>query len=103
MKNYDSNKPSSYLMYIDANNLHGNAMSKKLPYGNFTWIDDLSIFTEDFIKSYNENKDTGDLPVVDVVYPLNLHESHKHLPFLPVKTRIEKFTKLSCNFNDKKH
>ena len=45
MKNYDSNKPSSYLMYVDANNLHGNAMSKKLPYGNFTWIDDLSIFT----------------------------------------------------------
>ena len=58
MKNYDSNKPSSYLMYVDANNLYGYTMSKKLHYGNFKWVKDLSIFTEDFIKNYNGNSDT---------------------------------------------
>ena len=52
MKSYDSNKESTYLMYVDANNLYGYAMWKKLPYGNFKWVEDLSIFTEDFIKSY---------------------------------------------------
>ena len=103
MKNYDSNKLSNYLMYVDANNLYGYAMSKKLPYGNFKCIDDLSIFTEDVIKNYNENSDTGYLLVVDVAYPQNLHESHKYLPFLPVKTKIDKVTKLSCNSNDKKY
>ena len=51
MKNYNRNKPSSHLTYVDANDLYGYAMSKKLPYGNFKWIDDLSIFTEDFIKN----------------------------------------------------
>ena len=103
MKNYDRNKLSNYLMYVDANNLYGYAMSKKLPYGNFKCIDDLSIFTDDVIKNYNENRDTGYLLVVDVAYPQNLHESHKYLPFLPVKTKIDKVTKLSCNSNDKKY
>ena len=35
MKNYDKTKPSCYLMYVDANNLYGYAMSKKLPTDNF--------------------------------------------------------------------
>ena len=32
-------------------------MFKKLPVDGFKWIDHLSIFTEDFIKNYNENSD----------------------------------------------
>ena len=50
MKNYDKNKESSSLMYLDANNLYGFAMSKKLPVDGFKWVDELSIFTEDFKK-----------------------------------------------------
>ena len=37
MKNYDKNKESSYLMYLDANNFYGWAMSQKLPVGSFKW------------------------------------------------------------------
>ena len=37
MKNYDKNKASSYLMYLDANNLYGWAMSQKSPVGDFKW------------------------------------------------------------------
>ena len=59
MKNYDKNKESSFLMYVDASNLYGWAMSKKLPIDRFKWVDDLSMFTEDFIKSYNEEGDVG--------------------------------------------
>ena len=90
MKNYDSNKPSIYLMYVDANNLYGYGMSKKLPYGNFKWIDDLSIFTEDFIKNYNENSDTGYLLVVDVLYPQNLMKVINIYHFYLLKLKLIK-------------
>ena len=59
MKNFDKNKESSFLMYVDANNLYGWAMSKKLPVDGFKWVDDLTMFTEDFIKSYDEESDIG--------------------------------------------
>ena len=37
MKNYDKNKESSYLMYLDANNLYGWTMSQKLRVDIFKW------------------------------------------------------------------
>ena len=51
MKSYDKNKESSFLIYDYSNNLYGFAMCKKLPVSDFKWVDDLSIFTEEFIKS----------------------------------------------------
>ena len=37
MKNYDKSKESSYIQYLDANNLHGWAMPQKLPLDGFKW------------------------------------------------------------------
>ena len=53
MKNYDKSIESSYLMYLDANNLHGWATSKKLPVNGSKWKNDLSRFNENFKKNYN--------------------------------------------------
>ena len=57
MKNYDKNIESSYLMYLDANNLYGWAMSQKLPVNGFKWKKNVSKFDKDFIKNYDENSD----------------------------------------------
>ena len=103
MKTYDKNKESSFLISNDANNLYGFAMCKKLPLGNFKWIDDLSVFTEDFIKNYDEKDDTGYLYVVDVEYPKNLHMLHSNLPFLPERMKINNCAKLACNVEDKEN
>ena len=97
MKNYDKNKESLFLMYVDANNLYGWAMSKKLPADGFKWVDDLSMSTEDFIKSYDEEGDAGYLLVVDIEYPKTLRMLHSDLPFLPEKMKINKCPKLVCN------
>ena len=91
------NKESTFLIYDDANNLYGWSMCKKLPVGNFKWIDHLSIFTEEFIKNYDEEGDIGYLFVVDVEYPKSLHNLHSNLPFLPERMEINNCTKLICN------
>ena len=55
MKNYDKNITSSYLAYLDANNLYGWEMSQKRPVNGFEWVEGLFQFKEDFIKNYDEN------------------------------------------------
>ena len=55
MKNYDNDVKSSYLMYLDANNFYGWAMSQKLPINGFEWVEDLSQFKEDFMKNHDED------------------------------------------------
>ena len=51
-KSYDKNIQSSYLMYLDGNNLYGWAMSQNLPVDGFKWIKKLSDFDERFVKNY---------------------------------------------------
>ena len=81
MKNYNNNEESSYIQYLDTNNLYGWVMSKKLPVNGFKWIDNNEI-NEEFIKNYNENDNKGYILEVDVKYPKRLHELHYDLPFL---------------------
>ena len=81
MKNYNNNEESSYIQYLDANNLYGWAMSKKLPVNGFKWVE--HVINVEFIKSYNENDKKGYILEVDVKYPKKLHHLHSDLPFLP--------------------
>ena len=78
-------------------------MCKKLPVSDFKWVDDLSIFTEDFIKNYDENSDKGYISEVDIEYPINIHMQHNDLPFLPERMKINKGSKLVCNVRDKEN
>ena len=103
MKNYGKNKESTFLVYDDANNLYGFAMCTKLPVSDFKWVDDLSIFTEDFMKNYDEESDIGYLFVVDVEYPRNLYKLDSDLPFLRERMKINNCTKVVCNVQDKEN
>ena len=100
MKNYNNNKESSYIQYLDANNLYGWAMSKKLPVNGFKWLDSNKINE----KNYNENNNKDYILEVDVKYPKRLHKLHSDLPFLSERMEISKCKKLVCNlFNKKKY
>ena len=68
MRNYDKNIKSSYLAFLDANNLYGWVMSQKLPVNGLEWVEEkwLSKFNEDFIKKYDENSNITYFLEVDV-------------------------------------
>ena len=101
MTNYDNTQKSVYLMYLDAIKVYGWAMSKKLPIDSFKWEQDLSMFTPDFIKNYDENSDIGYLFYVDITYPHDLRDKHSDLPFLPDRKTVNKVNKLICSEYDK--
>ena len=61
MKNYDEKMDSSYIQYLDGNNLYGWPMTPKLPVDGFKWEKNMFKFNEDFIKNYDEDSDKGDL------------------------------------------
>ena len=102
MNNYDENEESSYIQYLDANNLYGWAMSQKLPVSNFKWIKDTSKVNEYSIKNYFENSKKGYILEVEVKYPKKLHELHGDLPFLPRRIKFDKCKKLVCDLHNKK-
>ena len=102
IKNYNENEESSYIQYLDANNLYGWAMSQRLPKINFKWVEDTSKIDEDFIKNYNENSSKGYILKVDVKHPRKLHDLHSDLPFLPKRIKIDKCKKLVCDLRNKK-
>ena len=102
MKNYNNNnEESSYIQYLDTNDLYGWAMSKKLPVNGFKWTDNNKI-NEELKKNYNENDKKGYIFEVDVNYPKKLHELHIDLKSLPERMEINKCKKLVCNLYNKK-
>ena len=101
MENYDGSKESSYIQYLDANNLYGWAMSQKLLVNDFKWVEDILRINEEFIKNYDENNDKGYILEVDVKYSKKLHDIYSDLPFLPKRMKIDKCKKLVCSLLNK--
>ena len=103
MKDYDRKKKSSYIQYLDANNLYGKAMTEKLAVRGFRWMNDISKMDEDFVKDYDKNNNKGYILDVDVNYPNKLQNLHNDVPFLPERMVINNTKKLVCNLSDKKN
>ena len=89
MKTYNKKLPTKYIMYLDANNLYGWAMSQYLPTGNFKWLSQKQIKKTNLGK-YTENSDKGLILEVDLEYPQDLHNLHNDFPLGPEKIKVDK-------------
>ena len=101
-KGFNKNKPSKYLMYLDANNLYGCAMSEKLPTHGFKWLtggEMEKLFNNRVIQVWEK------IPCileVDLEYPENLHDLHNDYPFCPERVKCKNgVEKLIPNLRDK--
>lgn len=95
---------SSYIIYLDANNLYGYAMSEFLPYANFKWLTDTQI-NEFNIATKSDKADVGYILEVDLDYPEKLHKLHNDFPFCMENTKpnylTSKQNKLIANLHPK--
>ena len=83
MNDCDSNKQSTFITYLDKNNLYGRAMSEYLPYGEFEWLKNVDSFD---VMSIDKKSDVGYILEVDLKYPKELHELHNDYLLAPEKT-----------------
>lgn len=81
MENFDAERESSYIMYVDCNNLYGKSMTQHLPIRNFEWCTEQ--FDVDKILNIADDSETGYIFEVDLEYPDNIHDLHSDFPFCP--------------------
>ena len=89
MKTYDKKAPSKYIMYLDANNLYGWAMSQYLPTGGFKWLSQKQIDKINLAK-YEVDSKKGLILEVDLEYPEKLHDLHNDYPLASEKLKVTK-------------
>jgi hypothetical protein len=92
MKDYNPKDPSSYIMYLDANNLYGWAMSQPLPVGNYEW-EKAEDFNEDSIKNLKHDVNKGFIFDCDLDVPEELHDYFNEYPLAP-ESRLGEYSPL---------
>ena len=93
MKDFNKSELSKYLMYVDANNLYGWAMSQKLPVHSFKWMSNKeieNIFNNQIVQVWNKNPCILE---VDLIYPEELHDLHNDYPLCPERVECDKGVK----------
>ena len=84
---YDSNRPTTHITYLDANNVYGCAMSMPLPISDFRWLSREEIDVLD-ISALPADSKTGYILEVDLEYPRHLHDLHSDYPLAPERLHV---------------
>ena len=102
-ESFNKNKPSKYLMYLDANNLYGTAMCNKLPTHGFKWMSGgelENLYENQVLQIWNK---TPCILEVDLEYPKKMHNLHNDYPLCPEGVKCKNgVEKLIPNLRDKK-
>ena len=95
--NFDAQKPSTFIIMIDDNNLYGGVIENFcLPLNDFEYFDKVwdSEIEPKLINKILETEDESDVGYiveVDLDYPDDLHELHSDFPSAPTKDKIDAY------------
>ena len=108
MTDYKPKKESTFIQYLDANNLYGWAMSQHLPTHGFKWIKDLTKeklyeILNKLSHSLSNPYNKGYIFEVDLEYPPHLWETHNDYPLAPEKIKVNDVEKLISHFKPRKN
>ena len=108
MKTYNPDEETSFIQYLDANNLYGWAMSQNLPTHGFKWMrnltkESLMEILEKTNHSMSNRGRKGYIFEVDLEYPSKLWETHNDYPLAPEKMIVNGVEKLICHFKPRKN
>ena len=84
VEGHNFSKSSSFILYLDANNLYGRAMQEYLPWKNFEWMSPHQL-NYDFIKGLEPEGEVGCIMQCSLEYPVALHNYHSDYSLAPVK------------------
>ena len=101
MKTYDPQKTSTYIQYLDANNLYGWAMSQPLPTHGFKWVKNIT--KEKVFDILEQGGFLGYIFDVDLEYPKHLWKLHNDYPLAPEPIKVDGVEKLISHFKPKKN
>ena len=108
MKNYNLGKETTFIQYLDANNLYGWAMSQNLPTHGFKWMKNITKEkVMDILDKANHSMSNrgrkGYIFEVDLEYPKKLWETHNDYPLAPEKMIVNGVEKIICHFKPRKN
>lgn len=84
---YDATKPSSHILYLDANNLYGWSMSEPMAIGEFEWLTEEQISHIDWC-TQSVDQSHGYIVECDIEYPKELHDLHSDYPLAPQRMTV---------------
>ena len=86
--NYTSDKPTSFIINLDVNNLYGTCLVKKLPLKNFKFLEYEEYKNIDWL-NIKTNKNVGYIIECDLEYDESLHDYHNDFPLCPEKGKVD--------------
>ena len=91
-ESYDDSKKSTFITYLDENNLYGCWMSMPLPTHGFKWME---------LDELENWRNHSCIMEVDLEYAERLHDRHNDYPLAPERLKVDRVEKLIPNLGDK--